>query len=458
MGRMKLYAILTLACLAIPCFSQSVPPIRLKAANGNPSVLQPTTIIVTNGTLSCTGKICTLATGGAGIGSTVSGGTTGSVLFVGASSALAQNNANFFWDDTSKRLGIGTASPAQQIHVLSTTSTETRALLENSQGASARLAIKSNTREWWVSVGGNGTTQNATFTIYDATGGGSIYPFFIQSGHRIGVNIDPFNTLGATFAIKPAGTSEPTLLVKDDNLGGSGSELLNLAKTVTGALNNVVNNTVIMDGTVFGGNGAAGFGLGIVTRLASTTTNSRDASLRSTFWTTATDASRSAAYAVQLVDNAAALAEKWRIAGNGANTGVNETLTGSNGATMVTGTISENLTLNTASTTTDTTMDLPANSIILAVTTRVTTTITTAVSFSVGDNSPNTARFSASAGGMTAGSTRVGLDHMQGGVATNANGPVQTATAKVRITTNANPGAGAIRITIHFATFTAPTS
>ncbi len=43
-----------------------------------------------------------------GIGGTVTGGTTGSVLFVGAAAALAQNNANFFWNDATGSLGIGT--------------------------------------------------------------------------------------------------------------------------------------------------------------------------------------------------------------------------------------------------------------------------------------------------------------------------------------------------------------
>lgn len=115
------------------------------------------------------------------------------------------------------------------------------------------------------------------------------------------------------------------------------------------------------------------------------------------------------------------------------------------------------LTLNTGSTTTDTTNILPANAIIEAVTTRVTTTITTAVSFSVGD--PTTAaRFSASAGGMTAGSTRVGIDHWSGAVTTLAAGPTQAAAAPVRITCNANPGAGVIRIQVFYRVFTPATS
>jgi hypothetical protein len=51
------------------------------------------------------------------IGDTVTGGTTGSVLFIGAGPVLAQDNANFFWDDTNNYLGIGTNSPDVPLHI-----------------------------------------------------------------------------------------------------------------------------------------------------------------------------------------------------------------------------------------------------------------------------------------------------------------------------------------------------
>jgi len=38
--------------------------------------------------------------------------TSGSLLYAGTSGALSQNNANLFWDNSNKRLGIGTASPS----------------------------------------------------------------------------------------------------------------------------------------------------------------------------------------------------------------------------------------------------------------------------------------------------------------------------------------------------------
>jgi hypothetical protein len=133
-------------------------------------------------------------------------------------------------------------------------------------------------------------------------------------------------------------------------------------------------------------------------------------------------------------------------------------LQSANGAGWVSGMASELLTLSIAGATTDTTANLlPANSIIDAVVARVTTTITTATDWKLGDPTSDT-RFAAANATMTAGSTSIGLLHMAGNVATTALGPTQAAAAKVRVTTTGTPGAGAIRITVFYRTFIAPTS
>src|SRR3990167_10374060 len=51
---------------------------------------------------------------------TLSGLTSGSVLFAGASGLISQDNANLFWDDTNNRLGIGTATPSMKLNVVGT--------------------------------------------------------------------------------------------------------------------------------------------------------------------------------------------------------------------------------------------------------------------------------------------------------------------------------------------------
>ena len=49
--------------------------------------------------------------------------TSGSVLFSNGTT-IAQDNANFFWDDTNNRLGIGTNSPSSTLHVKSNSSSQ----------------------------------------------------------------------------------------------------------------------------------------------------------------------------------------------------------------------------------------------------------------------------------------------------------------------------------------------
>lgn len=54
--------------------------------------------------------------GGMVIGNAVTGGTNGSVLFVGSGN-LAQDNSNLFWDDTNNRLGIRTSTLTRTLNV-----------------------------------------------------------------------------------------------------------------------------------------------------------------------------------------------------------------------------------------------------------------------------------------------------------------------------------------------------
>jgi len=50
---------------------------------------------------------------------TISAFTSGSIPFVGASGLISQNNANFFWNNTNARLGIGINAPKQNLDVVS---------------------------------------------------------------------------------------------------------------------------------------------------------------------------------------------------------------------------------------------------------------------------------------------------------------------------------------------------
>lgn len=76
-------------------------------------------------TITLTGDVTGSGTGSftatvarAPLGATITGATAGSVLFAGVASALAQDNANLFWDDTNNRLGIKTAAPQTNLEVV----------------------------------------------------------------------------------------------------------------------------------------------------------------------------------------------------------------------------------------------------------------------------------------------------------------------------------------------------
>jgi hypothetical protein len=131
------------------------------------------------------------------------------------------------------------------------------------------------------------------------------------------------------------------------------------------------------------------------------------------------------------------------------------TVVTANGGQWILGSASELLTLSTSGATTDTSANLlPANAIIESVVARITTTITTATNWKLGD-ATIAGRFTAANGTLTAGTTDIGLVHID---QTGTSGPRQTAAAKVRVTTTGTPGAGAVRITVFYRQFVAPTS
>lgn len=112
------------------------------------------------------------------------------------------------------------------------------------------------------------------------------------------------------------------------------------------------------------------------------------------------------------------------------------------------------------SATKDTTVTaLAGNSEIFEVWTRVETTISGGgvTSFQVGD-ATTANRFASASLNLTAGSAQWCCNHRKGGVATDATGPTQLPNGEVRITLDAAPTAGALRVVTICRVATAPTS
>lgn len=51
------------------------------------------------------------------IGNTVGSGTAKSILYIGTMGELQQDNTNFVWDSANNRLGIGTNTPSEEVHI-----------------------------------------------------------------------------------------------------------------------------------------------------------------------------------------------------------------------------------------------------------------------------------------------------------------------------------------------------
>lgn len=121
------------------------------------------------------GNILTTATPSASmaIGGSITSATAGSVLFAGASGVLAQDNANFFWDDTNNRLGLGTATPSDDLHLYETTNVATAIRIENPNAGtsnSLNLNLFSDTTAGYLQFQKRSSTHTATGIVVANSG------------------------------------------------------------------------------------------------------------------------------------------------------------------------------------------------------------------------------------------------------------------------------------------------
>jgi len=68
--------------------------------------------------------------------------TVGSAIFAGASGVYAEDNANFFWDDSNNRLGIGTASPGYKLDIAASGTNETVLSLDPSSAGGSDVDFR----------------------------------------------------------------------------------------------------------------------------------------------------------------------------------------------------------------------------------------------------------------------------------------------------------------------------
>lgn len=174
----------------------------------------------------------TTSAGSISIGSSITSGTAGSVLFIGVGGVLAQDNANFFWDDTNNYLGIATNTPSYPLDVNGTGRFQDSLLVSKNQNAITSMNV-SNTTNGVNSVSRYSaiSTSNAklewgkyspTTTTYKIVAGGDSYIYNNITGNISILN--DFASGGIRLAAGASSTAQMTLTAAGRLLLGTTTE------------------------------------------------------------------------------------------------------------------------------------------------------------------------------------------------------------------------------------------
>jgi hypothetical protein len=193
-------------------------------------------------------------------------GVAGAIQFSNGS-AFASDAANFFWDDTNNRLGLGTATPTSLLNLSGSseaTPSGTTGGILNIIGSATNALIM-------------GSLSTSPFGLYIQGGGSGVYPLLLNpNGSNVGIaTTDPT----AKLHIKGSGTTSGTTSLLVQNSAGAAS----LQVTDNGSVFNygksgITSNTVfgrnaLIDNTT--GNNNSAFGLQAL--IGNTTGNNNSA-------------------------------------------------------------------------------------------------------------------------------------------------------------------------------------
>jgi hypothetical protein len=451
--------------------AQAVP---IPVADGGTGATTLTGVLRGNGTSAITGGgAVSLTADVSGILPTANGGTnknswtTGSVHYSTNATTFGEDNANFFWDSSNHRLGLGLAAPGYTLHVLGANVTQ------NSAAGVATSNYIWNTDTGATSGGGFLFSAGSTLGT-GLLGGFASYRVDAANNARLGLRLLSNGTLS------PNDTTSPFYL---EGSATGPKAVFNATTAITSVAGSTVPALAItagapnFDGMSLTGPTGTGNGLAVSGTNAQTQNGiqirhggiaGNGCQVNGSNALCATSATGSSGYFLHgLAANTfptvvigtvnSQTSDALAVNGRNLTSGVDVNgfiYMGNNyggTARLTMGSQTELLTLNTGGTTTDTTANLlPANSIIKAVTVLVISSITTATAYSVGD-ATTAARFLSTGCGLPIGSKCVGLNAID---QTGAAGPKQIAAAKVRVTTTGTPSAGQMNITVFYETIT----
>ena len=181
-------------------------PVGANFSNGNLNIQNKlvvpyasTTALTVSGN-SYLGTISSGIWNGAAVGLAYGGTATttfssGGVVFSDGSK-LTQDTTNLFWNNTSKRLGVGTSSPSYNLHVYGSTTAGIAAIIENWADDDSILYFKNKNKRYQFQLDGDGSIgETNSFHFYDST----------LSASRF--------TIGATTGYFGIGSTTPTSLL-----------------------------------------------------------------------------------------------------------------------------------------------------------------------------------------------------------------------------------------------------
>lgn len=120
------------------------------------------------------------------VGASVTGGTTGSLLFVGSGPVLAQDNANLLWDNTNKKLSIGgSLGTSLELTTTSTSGSDPTLVLTAPATGSGRVFVD------FI----HGSTNRGSIIGFSSSSSGLIAGLNISvpTGNSIGLRVDTTN-------------------------------------------------------------------------------------------------------------------------------------------------------------------------------------------------------------------------------------------------------------------------